>query len=430
MMEEIRLIAVEKENGTIKYNWTCSDGLKKYFTQNDFIIEYPENVEEVPDGVLVIPFAAAALPISWLTDCSLHLPELDRDFFDSVPKIKDAFAAMYPEAHFGGRLFVDTVTDNVPRVSGGTAAFFSGGIDATTTLLRHIEEKPALLSLWGADVAFDNTAGWSIVDAGIAETAKQYGLAYVTIHTMFRNFEDVMALTADFRHVLHTTWWYGIKHGIGIISHAAPYAWLHGIKAVYIASSDCEEDGPQQCASYPTIDNNVAYCGCRTVHDGFELNRQDKTKVIVDYHRSHSSVPVAIRACWKSTDGRNCCRCEKCYRTMSGFWAEGEDPREYGFDYPPNAFRRMYQTIALHADDLPAHSWTYIKRRFNNNWDNIQDKPYAKKLKWMKRYDFFNLSENSCRKKYLRTWKVKSQLVKAFPKMYKLYIKLRGYSFE
>lgn len=429
-MEEIRLISIEKKEGTIKYNWSCSERLKKYFSGNDFLIEYPESIENVPDGVLAIPFVASVLPISWLADCELCITELDSDFYNSISKIKNGFINMYPEATFAGSLKVDSVIDCTPDKSGGTASFFSGGLDATTTLLRHINEKPALLTLWGADVAFDNYDGWSVVEHGITEIAQKYGLEHITIHTKFRNFEDSGELYADFGSVLHTTWWYGIKHGIGIISHAAPYAWLHGINTVYIASSDCEEDGPQQCASYPTIDNNVSYCNCSTVHDGFELNRQDKVRFIVEYKKQNPEDHIFIRACWKAEDGGNCCKCEKCYRTMAGFWIEGEDPKNYGFYYSQDVFKRMYQLIALHANDLPSRSWTYMKRRLNDNWDSIKKKKYSRKIRWIRDFDFLHLDDNRCRIKYLKTWRVKSRLVKLFPKIYNMYIKFRGYKFE
>lgn len=429
-MEYIKLISIEKSDRKLRYNWNCSEKLRGFFTGNDFVIEYPENIENVPDGVLAIPFVAVALPIVWLTDSKLIIQELDHDFNEAIPKIKEGFAQMYPEASFKGTLEVNTVKDCTPKGNGKTAVFFSGGLDATTTLLRHIEERPALISLWGADVAYDNAEGWKTVEQCVSETANQYNLEQITIRTMFRNVEDETVLTKTFGDVLHTGWWYGIKHGIGIISHAAPLAWKRGISTVYIASSNCIADGLQQCASDPRIDNNICYCGCKTVHDGYELSRQDKTSFIVEYHKKHYEHPINIRACWKSEHGDNCCQCEKCYRTMAGFWAEGEDPKDYGFNYPPNALKRMYEAIALHNNDLPPYSWSYIKMRLNENWESIKNKSYAQKIEWIKDFDFFNLSENTCRKRYMKTWKLKSRIVKMFPNLYKLYIRIRGYYFE
>lgn len=429
-MREIRLIKIEKSGNRIVYHYSCSEELNRFFTGNDFILEYPESIEAVPDGVLAIPFAVIALPMGWLLDCDVYIPELDRDFHEAIPALKKGFEEMYPEATFAGALHVERIVDCTPPEGNGAAVFFSGGLDATTTLLRHLEEKPALLSIWGADVGFDNQAGWSVVDRKIAETAATYGLDYVPIRSMFRQFEDVEALTELLQSVLKTSWWYGIKHGMGIISHAAPYAWLHGIKTVYIASSNCISDGKQRCASDPTIDNHMAFCGCRTIHDGFELGRQDKTRYLIDYRKQHPGTPIRLRVCWKATDGNNCCACEKCYRTMAGFWVDGEDPKDYGFEYKPDALERMYDYIALRANDLPVLTWTRLKNRLNENWEQLASKLYREQLSWMRDFDFKNLENNPCRVRYQNSWKIKSKIVKRFPRLYHLYIKLRGYGFE
>ena len=45
-------------------------------------------------------------------------------------------------------------------------------------------------------------------------------------------------------------------------------------------------------------------------------------------------------------------------------------------------------------------------------------------------FDFFHLEENECRKKYRATWDFKSKIVKFCPRVYKLYVKIRGYSYE
>lgn len=429
-MREIRLIEIEKAGNRIVYHYSCSEDLNRFFTGNDFILEYPESIEAVPDGVLAIPFAVIGLPMSWLLDCDLYIPELDQDFYDAIPALKKAFEEMYPEATFAGKLHVERIIDCTPPEGNGAAVFFSGGLDATTTLLRHLDEKPALISIWGADVGFDNRAGWSVVDRKIAETAATYGLDYVPVRSMFRQFEDVVALTEELQSVLKTSWWYGIKHGMGIISHAAPYAWLHGIKTVYIASSNCVSDGKQRCASDPTIDNHMAFCGCRTVHDGFELNRQDKTRFIIDFRKQHPEMPIRLRVCWKAIDGNNCCECEKCYRTMTGFWIEGEDPKEYGFQYKKDVLNRMYQYIALRADELPAITWSNMKKRLNENWTILKGKRYRAKLAWIRDYDFKQLNNNKCRRAYQKSWIIKKRIVKLFPRLYSRYIKARGYSFD
>ena len=58
----------------------------------------------------------------------------------------------------------------------------------------------------------------------------------------------------------------------------------------------------------------------RLVHAGAELNRFDKVRALAhdDVARRH------LRSCWENRDGAfNCCRCEKCLRTMASLRALG-----------------------------------------------------------------------------------------------------------
>lgn len=429
-MEKIELLHIEKNDCTVRYDFQCSENLKKYFTGVEFVIEYPESIDQVPEGVLAIPFATNTLQLMWLANCELVIPELDKDFYKSIPEFLEGYRNMYPEATFAGKLTVGKIVECIPEKSGESATFFSGGLDATTTLLRHLDEKPHLLSIWGSDVGFDNEDGWRIVEDGLKDAAKQYDLQLAVIHSRFREFDDAEKLTEDFRDVLQTTWWYGVKHGIGLIGHAAPYAWLHGINMVYIGSSHCIEDGKVCCASDPIIDSNVAFCGTKVFHDAYELHRQNKTKYVAQFYGEHPDTKINLRVCWKSLTGDNCCSCEKCYRTMVGLWVAGVDPKDFGFDYDKRIFHHIYQFIALRDEIHEPSFWTHMKDDLRKNWDALADKPYRKNLEWMLDFDFFHLEENECRKKYRATWDFKSKIVKSFPWLYKLYIKLRGYSYE
>lgn len=48
-----------------------------------------------------------------------------------------------------------------------------------------------------------------------------------------------------------------------------------------------------------------------------------------------------MRVCWESTGGSNCCNCEKCWRTILALYAEGENSREYGFDYTDKQLNQL-----------------------------------------------------------------------------------------
>ena len=429
-MPDIELVKIKKNGNKLEYKCHISEKIKQYFTGKSFELEYPDIIESVPNAVLVIPFMCCVLPIVWLTDCELFIPEIDRDFYESIPRFKQGFINMYPEGCFCGKLTVGTVIDcHKQGIEEKSAVFFSGGLDSTHTLLKHIDEKPDLIALWGSDVRYDNYDGWARVSEYLRTTAKQYNLFLAEIRTAFRCYVDSAALNTRFKDILQTNWWYGIQHGIGIISHAAPYVWLHNIKKVYIASSNCLEDGKVRCASDPTIDNNVAFCGCSVYHDSYEYNRQDKIFEIVKY-RNVTGVPVHLHVCWKSDTGDNCSECEKCYRTMIGLWIAGDDPKNYGYSYDKHIFSRIYNLIALRSNDIPRLTWNYMKRALKENWDQLEKKTYRKKIAWMLEFDFLDLKNNKCRQRYKDTWKIKRKIINVAPRLYNFYIKLRGYKYE
>ncbi len=413
-MEKITLNSIKTEGKIVKYDFSYSDGLAKFFTGEPFIIEYPESIESVPNGVLAIPFVANVLPLIWIANAELSVPELDEDFLNSIAEFKKGYIVMYPETKFEGKISVQNVANYKPDKSDNSLVFFSGGVDATTTLFRHIDENPLLVTIWGADIAVDNQKGWNTMYPLLKEVAKNYGLENIVIRSAFRKFDIESELTKTYEKTLGKGWWYGVKHGIGIICHVAPLVWLKNIGKVYFASSNCPEDGANvKCASDPKIDNHVRFCGAQVFHDGFELDRQKKVQVIVNYHKENPNIPIKLHVCWESPTGENCCHCEKCYRTMTELWVEGEEPKNYGFDYPADVFDSMREFMTLKCIDLAPKTWTRTKKRFIENFESIKNKDYAEKLEWVKDFNFMDLNSNPCRIKYRKKllWKTRFKLL-------------------
>lgn len=339
-MNQIVVEDVRVQEKRMECVYSVSGEWKKYFkTTNTFFAEYSKNMDTVPLSVAIIPFLCNILPLVWIFDGEVILKDIDKDFFESIEEFKQGFIHMYPELSFKGRVAPIKVTDNRQDASFKTATFFSGGVDAHNTLISHIDENPTLVTLWGADISLEDQAGWRLVDQYVASTATNNNLDYISIKTSFREFLDEGALSEYVTLRTGNNWWYGFQHGIGIIGHAAPAAYQSSIKTIYIASSLTEEDH-STCASDPSIDNYVRFCGCRVIHDGFEYSRQDKTNRISEYVR-RSKTPAQLRVCWESEGGSNCCRCEKCHLTILCLLAGKNDPRDYGFHYADEDLAEM-----------------------------------------------------------------------------------------
>lgn len=344
---------IEHNKITYRYKveglWTEAFNLDKAF-----YVEYGNiDIQGVPESIAVIPLIANLLPIAWIYDAEIIVPQCDQTFYDSIPEFKAGYEQMYSMIDFCGQLTVVHLEKNEWNPTGGNAAFFSGGVDAFNTLVCHYDEKPTLLTVWGADVAVDNTDGWNVVFSHLKRTSQDYGVNYATIRSSFRVSINEAVLDKKVRSLgSGDGWWHGFHHGIGINSHAAPVAWAKKLSTIYFASSFTAADkGKVTCASDPTIDNHVKFGSACISHDGYEFTRQMKVHNIVEFAEK-SGIPVPLRVCWRSTDGANCCKCEKCWRTMLAIYAEGFDPHRFGFEYSEEQLRALANDMRSGKDPM------------------------------------------------------------------------------
>lgn len=331
-------------NNVISYSYEVEGPWREAFRlDQEFHIKYGFDVSKIPPGVAIIPLLANVLPMAWVYDAVIQAPACDADFYRCVPEIKRGYEGMYPMIRFGGALNVSQIEDNTGDRE-GAICLFSGGVDAFNTLIQHVDEDPLLLTLRGADVALDDDEGWSNVLHHIESVSADFGVAFVAASSSFRSFLNEGLLSRKVA-ASGDGWWHGFQHGIAIISHAAPLAHALKKEVVYIASSNTVSTRREvTCASDPSIDDNVKFCGARVFHDGFEFTRQDKVHNIVSYSRK-TNTPISLRVCWESSGGSNCCACEKCARTILELIAEGGEPSRYGFTFSGKQFDRFMRRL-------------------------------------------------------------------------------------
>lgn len=419
MLEEIRIAG-----GTIEYKYELSGSVSKYFRlDSPLYIEYSENMEGVPEGIAVIPFLTNILPIAWLCNTQIHVKEIDRNFFDSVREFKKGYEKMQPNIAFRGELIADKIVDYQCHSSERTATFFSGGIDSHATLINRLDKKPDLITIWGADLSHDDVQGWQKVKAEVQAKADKFDLKTVFIKSGFRVFIKEGTLDRDFFGMLGEYWWYGIQHGIGIIGHAAPYAYVQRIKTVYIPATYISNDYNHiKCASRLDIDNKVRF-GCSNVlHEGSENNRQNKIKMICQYCQRNNE-QLFLRVCWESSGGGNCSHCEKCARSIMGIIAEHSDPRQFGFEINDQTMRYIRQQVKHKWEIKPITNWLIIQARFiadREQWiddDNIN---------WILTHDF-EKNNRSVRRRLRRiTSRVSSKIPTSLKKVITYYTKRSG----
>lgn len=387
-MNRIVVEQVQITDYRIEILYKVEGKVKKHFNNSihSFWCEYSSVISSVPIGVAIIPFVCNVLPLAWLTDAELILPELDKDFYLSISELKNGYKEMYPKVPLAGKVLAENVINyRQEKPDFRSAVFFSGGVDATASLLAHITEKPDLVTIWGADIKLDDKIGWNNVQTHIQNVAGEFGLMALTIKSNFRSFIKPVfgALSAYW----HDNYWYGIQHGIGIIGHIAPYAYVRGLSMTYIGSTNSPEYRMEYaCASDPRIDNHVRFAGMKVLHDQADCTRQDKIDHIVDYV-SKKHVGLTLRVCWISTGGKNCCRCEKCFRTIMGLLASNAEPRKFGFDVILSDLISIkpYLERKVWLSDGDITFWKEIQQRFIENKACL---PNRNELNWIYDYNF------------------------------------------
>jgi hypothetical protein len=375
MKNKIIINEIIVEEFLIKVVYEVVGEWKKYFSEEVFFwYEYSSSILNTPKSIAVIPFLCNILPIAWICDAEINLEEVDKTFYDSIEQFKVGYIQMYKNINFKGHLYFKKIIDNFYDYKKTSATLFSGGVDAFSTLISNFNEKPDLITIWGADIHINNEKGWNNTINQIEKTSKDFGLKTIYIKSNFRliinesRLDQLVKKSGD-------GWWHGFQHGIGLIGHSAPYAYKENIQKIYIASSFTVLDkGIVTCASDPSIDNFLKFGSTNVSHDGYEYTRQKKVENICEFSRNENK-KLFLRVCFKTSTGENCCRCEKCYRTMFSILAEGGEPNDFGFQYESRNLG-IIKTDLKHKIDFNFISipfWEEIKRRFKFNRHLIKD---------------------------------------------------------
>lgn len=84
---------VLKKDTLITYNYDVKGDFAKYFWLGEmFNVNYEGiNIEQVPDSIAVIPLVANVLPIIWLNNAVLVVPEIDKDFYDCIKVLRKSY---------------------------------------------------------------------------------------------------------------------------------------------------------------------------------------------------------------------------------------------------------------------------------------------------------------------------------------------------
>ncbi len=185
----------------------------------------------------------------------------------------------------------------------GVAAFFSGGVDSLTTVVRH-PEITHLIHIEGFDVLLERRQFAAQVRERISEAASDLGRELIVVETNVRELSDP-----------HLPWvtYYGSALG-------AVALLLSGEMSRVLVASGITYGALYENGSHPLLDHLWGADRIEVVHDGASLVRTAKVERLAESEIARRM----LRVCWENPGGAyNCGRCEKCLRTMVALEALG-----------------------------------------------------------------------------------------------------------
>lgn len=255
------------------------------------------------------PWLVLLLPMAAVTGSELVLPgRVDPTLLRNARELLTVWDCWFPWTE-RPEIRVRVAGPGGSPAAGRTGAFFSGGVDSFHTLLAHE-------GAWERDREEDGREIRDLVTVGGFDIPVEDGDACGRLFDMAREVAAELGRTsvAISTNVRETRWddlvpWEPLGHGpaLGACAHV-----LEGRlrRALIPAGSGYARMSPR--GSHPLTDPLMSSGGVEVIHDGAGTRRADKTRLVAasELARRH------LRVCWRSRSDHNCCRCEKCYRTM------------------------------------------------------------------------------------------------------------------
>ncbi|WP_127793986.1 hypothetical protein [Agromyces sp. LHK192] len=173
------------------------------------------------------------------------------------------------------------------------AQFFTGGVDSFSTLRANPDVE---VLVYGHDLVHDVEAVRERISSHLARAAHDTGRELLEIDM------DVRRMLDEFGE------WGGQTHGAVLASIGA----LAGrtVGDILIPSTH-SYSSPEPWGSHPMLDHLWTSDQLAVVHDGAELSRFEKIRLL------DATALRYLRVCWQTTTTINCSECEKCVRTMT-----------------------------------------------------------------------------------------------------------------
>ena len=256
-------------------------------------------------------FLVSLLPACMFSNERLHVEApVSRRLLETLPKIQKTYRAWFAGFNTIPVTCTETHGPLPPSTDLGTATLFSGGVDSWYTLLKHRPEITHLLLIRGFDVKNDDDVLWEKATGCVMRAAESFGKTAVFIETNLKKRADISHKNCAWGKPFPGFFWSTCLGG----ALSAVSLCLQGVVSKSFIPSSYQQDELFPHGTHPDLDPLWSTDDIEIIHDGTEKDRIEKIRAQL----VQSSVALQnIRVCWQNIPNvLNCCRCEKCIRTM------------------------------------------------------------------------------------------------------------------
>lgn len=233
----------------------------------------------------------------------------------NLEEFQAAWSSWYPEKYNKIEIVADKEIDTPAcKKSNNAMAAFSGGVDGAFTVYRHSRnlcgrlrrDIKAGVFIHGFNIGLDRNDIFEQAAKKAEIMLNSLGIDLITVATNFRDLGD------SFRDA----------HAAEIASCLSLFENIY--PTALIASSEPYNDLIFPWGSNPITDRLLSSDKLEFIHDANAYTRSDKIEVISEWPEALKH----LRVCWQIDNlDKNCCKCEKCIRTILNF-------RVFGIDLP------------------------------------------------------------------------------------------------
>ncbi len=276
-------------------------------------------------------FVCALAPFSMHHRCDMEIHgEVSAALIQNLPEFMKIWSSWLPHEYACVEIKAEKkVAPLLEKAAGNRAiTIFSGGVDSSFTVYSHrkkisrspdIDLQTALL-VHGFDIPLTDTKAFETASGKYREIVGSAGLGLKTIATNLREFD--------------ANWEFSCGAAL-----ASCLSLFRESFSVGIVPSSEPEWSSLIWGSNALTDPLFSSKGFKIIYDGGQYTRAEKIGQLIEWSEALEN----LRVCWEGSDrAANCCRCEKCVRTILTFRVYGAGrPLCFGRDVTDEEILRL-----------------------------------------------------------------------------------------